>query len=54
MFWFVTWNAGTERHCQMFHTPDQVWEWVEEFRSKTGSLPSSFAVYKGECIADLS
>lgn len=53
MFRFVTYlgDDGKE-HCVRFFSEDALWEWLQEWKSKTGSFPREFCVYKADCVYD--
>lgn len=54
MFWFATWCPASGLMIKRFARPEEVWEWIHEFKSTFGEWPPQLVIYKAECIADLS
>ena len=52
MFWIAEYREQGQDCCKRFATPEQLWEWLNDFVGNHMQYPRNLTVYKANCIFD--
>jgi hypothetical protein len=52
MLWFVSHYVDGKEFVLKFNTVEQYFEWLQDWKDKSGFVPEAMSVYRGKCVYD--